>query len=113
MGRLSGVAVLVLVACGIHTVLGEWDYIVVGAGASGCAIAPTLAEDGRRVLVLEAGGYTAWDFGGEDQSAGFGELKSSTVFDVPGEAARLRGKEGNWWHNLPWGFAGGWDPCVD
>jgi choline dehydrogenase len=35
-----------------------WDYIVVGAGSSGCALAYELAKSGRnRVLVVEAGGY--------------------------------------------------------
>lgn len=35
----------------------EWDYIIVGAGSTGCVLAEQLSADGRsRVLVLEAGG---------------------------------------------------------
>lgn len=34
-----------------------WDYIIIGAGSSGCVMADGLSADGRsRVLVLEAGG---------------------------------------------------------
>lgn len=37
----------------------EADYVIVGAGSAGCAIAYRLAEAGRSVLVVEAGG-TDW-----------------------------------------------------
>ena len=33
-----------------------WDYIIVGAGSAGCALAHQLVRSGRTVLVIEAGG---------------------------------------------------------
>lgn len=35
----------------------NWDYIIVGAGSAGCALAHELVQSGRTVLVIEAGGW--------------------------------------------------------
>ena len=34
----------------------QWDYVIVGSGAGGATLAARMAEEGRRVFVLEAGG---------------------------------------------------------
>lgn len=87
----------------------EWDFIVVGAGPAGCAVAAGLAQDGCRVLVLEAGPPTAWDFGGRDQKhyfTKFGGDKEVTVHDVPGEGLGLQFNSSYWWDTVPWGAQG-------
>ncbi|MDE3122120.1 MAG: choline dehydrogenase [Paracoccaceae bacterium] len=40
----------------------EADYVIVGAGSAGCAMAYRLAEAGRKVLVIEHGGSDAGPF---------------------------------------------------
>ncbi|CUH66175.1 Alcohol dehydrogenase [acceptor] [Thalassovita gelatinovora] len=38
----------------------QWDYIIVGAGSAGCVVAKRLADAGKKVLLLEAGGSDAY-----------------------------------------------------
>ncbi|HET7409592.1 MAG TPA: GMC family oxidoreductase, partial [Paracoccaceae bacterium] len=41
--------------------LGDWDYVIVGAGTAGCLLANRLSADpGTRVLLLEAGGSDSY-----------------------------------------------------
>ncbi len=57
-----------------------YDYIVVGAGASGCVVASRLSEDARtRVLLLEAGGADA-----------------SPLIHMPAGFTKLTGPKVNW-----------------
>ena len=59
---------------------GSFDYIIVGAGASGCAVAHRLSEDpGVSVLLLEAG-----------------PKDSSPLIHMPAGFTRLTGKDVNW-----------------
>jgi choline dehydrogenase-like flavoprotein len=51
------------------------DVVVVGAGASGCALAGRLAEDGRRVVLVEAG-----------SAGGYRGLDPFTALAAPGRA---------------------------
>lgn len=87
----------------------NYDFIVVGAGASGCIVAAKLAETGKSTLLLEAGDVTSWAFGGRDQKPFFtqhGGNSDITVFDIPGENERLRKNDAYWWQNIPWALQG-------
>src|SRR5215472_17109000 len=58
-----------------------FEYIVVGSGAGGGTLAARLAEDGRTVLLLEAGGDPRQLSGSNDQEPGIDRLPDD--YDVP------------------------------
>jgi choline dehydrogenase len=58
-----------------------FDYIIVGSGAGGGTLAARLAEAGRRVLLLEAGGDPRLLSGTNDYQPGIDRLPDD--YDVP------------------------------
>ncbi|KAH8155796.1 uncharacterized protein LAJ45_00808 [Morchella importuna] len=65
------------------TVLGTYDYIVVGGGAAGLVVADRLSETGKSVLLIERGPPSTYKSGGTVGPAWLAG-KGLTRFDVPG-----------------------------
>lgn len=60
-----------------------YDYIVVGSGAGGMPAAARLAESGKKVLLIERGSVSTYQFGGRRRPAWL-EGTNLTRYDVPG-----------------------------
>ena len=60
-----------------------WDYIVVGSGPGGLAMADRLSESGAKVLLLEKGPPSSGRWGGTMKPSWLANT-NLTRFDVPG-----------------------------
>ena len=58
-----------------------YDFVVVGGGSTGSVVAARLGQEGFSVLVLEAGGATQKDLGGDGDETAVAD--KFTIFDVP------------------------------
>jgi choline dehydrogenase len=59
----------------------DWEYVVIGSGAGGGTLAARLAESGRKILVLEAGGDPRQLSGGDPHESETNRLPDD--YDVP------------------------------
>jgi choline dehydrogenase-like flavoprotein len=76
---------------------GVYDVCVVGAGAAGVYVAHRLAQQGQKVLLLEAGGHTVVDgaalgLGPDDNGTPYRGATLGRVFGLGGTTARWSGQ---------------------
>ncbi len=135
LGVQATVSDFAFAAPGERKIAAAYDYIVVGAGSAGCAVAARLAEGGaRKVLLLEAGGADterasltsphAWGANcGKDVDWGYQTTPqaraNNRVFDWPrgkvvGGSSSINAMIWVWGHQADfdgWAYAGneGWD----
>src|SRR5437763_12404545 len=75
----------------------EYEYIVVGAGPGGGTLAARLAENGFRVLLLEAGGDPMSEEGGNPNPNSAGQNTMPEDYKVPAFHAQASENEAMKW----------------
>ena len=75
----------------------RYDVCIAGGGVAGIVLATTLAEHGRRVLLLEAGGLEASD---QSQQLYKGDVAARDYFDLDIARLRFLGGTSNHWTGL-------------
>ena len=76
----------------------QWDYIIVGGGSAGCAVAGRLSEDpATRVLLLDAGRSDAHLFSRVPAAIGFAIENQSMNWNYKAESDASRGNRVDMW----------------